>query len=276
MLDRLFRRRRAPVCPPDVLARVRPDRMFRHLDDESWARLGARAAEFLRTKSICGAQGFEPDELVRWTIALQAVLPSLNLPFDPYAGFVDVVVYPDSFVAARRIEDDDGVVHEFDDELSGEALEGGPVALSWQETSPDREADCTSVVIHEFMHKIDLCDGRADGTPPLPRERRERWAEVLSAALDAFRRDVARVERTIPRDVDPETEAADAYYAALALDPYAATDAAEFFAVAGEAFFLVPDTLARRFPALYALLVEFFAQDPLTAATRRASAPGDR
>lgn len=276
MLDRLFRRRRAPDCPPDVLVRIRPDRMFRHLDDKAWTRLLARAVDFLRTKSICGTNGFEPDDLVRWTIALQAALPSLNLPFDPYAGFVDVVVYPDSFLARRRIEDDDSVVHEFDDELSGEALDGGPVAIAWPETAPDRDAECVSVVIHEFMHKIDLCDGRADGTPPLPRERRRRWSEVLDAALETFRRDVARVERAIPLDVDPETEGADAYYATLALDPYAATDAAEFFAVAGEAFFLSPDRLASRFPALYGLFVEFFAQDPLRGTPFRVSPPIDR
>jgi Mlc titration factor MtfA (ptsG expression regulator) len=46
------------------------------------------------------------------------------------------------------------------------------------------------------------------------------------------------------------------------LDEYGATNAAEFFAVATEAFFQKPAALKRRHPALYQQLAEFYRQDP--------------
>ena len=53
--------------------------------------------------------------------------------------------------------------------------------------------------------------------------------------------------------------------AALPLDPYAARDPAEFFAVASEAFFVAPAPLAAAYPRVYALLAAYYRQDPLTA-----------
>jgi Mlc titration factor MtfA (ptsG expression regulator) len=50
----------------------------------------------------------------------------------------------------------------------------------------------------------------------------------------------------------------------LPLDPYAATDEAEFFAVAAEAFFVSPVSLRRAFPALYECFSAYFRQDPVT------------
>ena len=46
------------------------------------------------------------------------------------------------------------------------------------------------------------------------------------------------------------------------LDPYAAEDEAEFFAVATEDFFERPVELRAAHPRLYALLQEFYALDP--------------
>lgn len=277
MLSRLFRRRSAPAADAALIHARRADRVFAHLDDAQWHRLTARAALFLRDKSICGAGGFEPDETARWTIALQAALPALNLGFEPYADFVDVIVYPDTFIVPRRVEDDDGVVHEFDDELAGEAIDGGPVVLSWPDVASDEDdAAGYSVVIHEFLHKIDLCDGDADGVPPLARSRRAEWADTLGHALTTFRRALDRVERSIPRTVDPQTQAALPYYASLPMDPYAATDPAEFFAVSGEVFFTDPATLAMHFPALYAQYRRYFGQDPATRAVDRPSAQANR
>lgn len=46
------------------------------------------------------------------------------------------------------------------------------------------------------------------------------------------------------------------------LDPYGATSEAEFFAVATESFFERPEALAQSLPKLYALLADFYRQDP--------------
>ena len=67
----------------------------------------------------------------------------------------------------------------------------------------------------------------------------------------------------IPRHVDPDSEAADRWYGRLPLDPYAATAEAEFFAVAAEAFFVEPETLAASMPALFDLFRAYFRQDDI-------------
>ncbi len=235
---------------------------LRGLCDAEQAAMRETIAAFLSAKTISGAQGVEPDDRMRLTIAAQACLPVLHLGLRAYDDFVEIVVHPTAFEVRRRISDDDGLVHEFDDVLSGEAMDGGPVTLSWEDVDPGTSGGRGNVVIHEFVHKLDMADGEADGCPPMPAGRRDAWRAVLSDAYDAFVDQVEQVEAAIPPDVDPEDEAADAWYARLPLDPYAATDEAEFFAVAAESFFVSPRTLRDAFPVLYAAFVAYFAQDP--------------
>lgn len=166
----------------------------------------------------------------------------LNLGLDCYRGWVGIIVYPGDFVIARTIIDDAGVVHEFDDEVAGEAWEGGPVLLSWFETAA--EAQGMNVVIHEFAHKLDMLSGIPDGQPPL-REgmSRQAWASAFEAAYADFCKRV---------DAGEDTE----------LDPYAAEHPAEFFAVMSEAFFETPHLLRAQYPAVYEQLTAFYRQDP--------------
>ena len=46
------------------------------------------------------------------------------------------------------------------------------------------------------------------------------------------------------------------------LDPYGATDPAEFFAVATECFFDAPRAMHREYPELYELFKDYFRQHP--------------
>ena len=79
--------------------------------------------------------------------------------------------------------------------------------------------------------------------------RRRRWRENLHFAYEHFCDTLDAIEAEIPPDVDPETEQADPWFGRLPLDPYAAVDPAEFFAVCGEAFFVTPHRLAQAYPA---------------------------
>src|SRR5262252_4920084 len=60
--------------------------------DES-ARLRELALLFLHEKEMHGAGGFQLTDEIRLAIALQAILPVLNLGLDPYEGWVGIVVY---------------------------------------------------------------------------------------------------------------------------------------------------------------------------------------
>jgi hypothetical protein len=237
------------------------------LDPAQWNRLRELAARFAADKRFTGVHGFEVTAAVRAAIAAQACLPALGLGLGGYRDFIEIVVYPAAFRVRRRRTDEAGVVHESDEWLAGEAMEGGPVVLSWEDAAPEAIADGVNVVVHEFVHKLDLLDGEADGIPPLPAGRRAAWCAALDAAYDDFCARLDAVERSLPRHIDPESEAADPWYARLPLDPYAATDPAEFFAVCGEAFFLAPHRLRETWPAWHAQLVAFFRlESPLPAA----------
>jgi len=192
-----------------------------------------------------------PAAVVIW-IALQACLPVLEIGLDWYDGWVGIVVHPADFRVQRAETDDHGVVHEWDDELAGESWPGGPVVLSWEaldEAGTVAEGGA-NVVIHEFAHMIDMADGEADGVPPLPSRRaRERWVEVFDREYNRF------------------CEGVDAGRDWL-LDPYAAEDEAEFFAVATEQFFDQPRLMMKHAPDLYRVLQEYYCQDPLERVSR--------
>lgn len=203
---------------------------------------------FLHEKHLEPAGGVDLDDEKRLKIAALACLPILNLGLDCYDTFAAVIVYPDEFVIRdRRYEDEAGVVHIGDDVLSGEAWEQGPVILAWSEVAESGRGDGFNVVAHEFCHKLDMLNGEADGVPPLHRGMRlAEWTAAFDAAYDDL---IAQLD-----------DGAEPW-----LDPYAAEDPAELFAVCCEMFFDVPLDLAKAYPDVYAQLAAFFRQDPAAA-----------
>ena len=154
------------------------------------------------------------------------------------------------------------MVHEYIEDAAGEAWDGGPVILSWEDAQLSDGG--FNVVIHEFAHKLDLQAGDADGMPSLaahPDIAPRAWRRVLEDSLERFIAALDAVEAAIPPDVDPESEEADAWYGQLPMDPYAATDEAEFFAVSSEHFFVDPGPCATRCPN-GAPCCAYYRQDP--------------
>jgi MtfA peptidase len=204
-------------------------------------KLKRLALLFLAEKQFVGAHGLEVTDAMRVSIAAQACLPILELGLDWYSGFTGIVVYPGDFRVRRTQADEHGVVHEWDDELAGEAMPGGPVVLSWDAAANDARMN---VVIHEFAHKLDMLNGEADGLPPLHREmERGAWAHAFREAYEGFCDAVDRGKDTW-------------------LDPYAAEHPSEFFAVVSEAFFEHPAETRRRYPEVYEQLKLFYRQEP--------------
>jgi Mlc titration factor MtfA (ptsG expression regulator) len=261
-----------PVAIPDMLweSTLASVPFLARLSGDDRVRLRTLAERFLAEKQMGGAAGLELTAEMQVHIAAQACLPILNLDLGWYRGWNSIVVYPDEFLVARSVMDDAGVVHEYTEPISGEAWDGGPVLISWEDAQKSSTDDGTaySVVIHEFTHKIDLLNGDADGVPPFaPALHRgldiRNWQATLADAYETFIAEIELVESELPSTIDPESREADSYYAHLPLDAYAAQDAGEFFAVSSEAFFVKPARLHAAFPAWYTLLAAFFRQDPL-------------
>lgn len=286
-IKRLFGKREVPPIDALVWARVLRGLPFLdHLDDAERAALHALASEFTARTAFTGASGLELNDEVIAAIAAQACLPVLHLGLAMFDDFAEVIVYPGEFHVEREFVDDDGVVHDVSGPLSGEAMPGGPVVISWEDVAqgafdalaPDAQPPY-NVVIHEFAHKLDLASGEADGLPRFhPRLHAEldadQWCAILDDAHADFCAMVDRLEARFPRHLDPESEAGRRRYDTLPLDAYGADDPAEFFAVASEAYFVAPERLRLAFPTLYELLARYY-RPPLRAAQPSARSRSD-
>lgn len=235
------------AIPDDLWKRTRIRYPFlQRRDPADEAQLRRLTSLFLDRKEFSAAGSLRMTNDVVVAIAAQACLPVLRLGLARYDDFVGIVVHPDPVRVRREVIDETGVQHEYHEELAGEAMEGGPVMLSWQDVRRGgRDAAAPyNVVIHEFAHVLDLADGASDGVPLLPPDLpRAEWVQVLSREFDGF---AARVEAEAP----------------TFLDPYGAQGEDEFFAVASEAFFVAPQALKDEHPALYGAFCRFYRQDP--------------
>ncbi len=252
LLDKLRGHKRQPI--PDALwaATVSALPFLDILPPDEQRQLRTLAEDFLAEKEFSAAGGLELSDEICVAIAAQGYLPILKLGLKAYRDWVGIIVYPDEFVVRRRFEDETGIVHEYDDVLSGEAWEGGPLIVSWHDVK--MAGDGYNVVIHEFAHKLDMLNGDADGMPALHSDLdASEWETIFFAAYDDFCARVDSGEETL-------------------IDPYASETPGEFFAVLSESFFEIPDVVAGEYPDLYDLLRRYYRQDPLARLTKAASA----
>ncbi|HRN63014.1 MAG TPA: zinc-dependent peptidase [Luteimonas sp.] len=215
------------------------------LDDTRNTRLRTLAAVFLQRKTITCIDPLRLDDVQRATLAALCCLPLLEFGEEGLHGWSQLIVYPDAFRVNRSHVDAAGVLHQWDDELIGEAWDSGPLILSWADVEADLDDPHAGfcVAVHEMAHKLDALDGVLDGTPPLPRDWQRAWARDFQRDYDAF---VAAVDAG--RD--------------STIDPYAAEAPEEFFAVCSEYHFSDPATLREVFPQVAAHFDRFYGPSP--------------
>lgn len=241
---RQLRRQPFPAAWRRILRRRVP--IVRRLPPMLLHRLQRHILVLLAQTPIIGCAGQVVNDEVRVTIAAQAALLLLGRPDGRFQRLRQVLVYPGAFVVDRVRPDGVGVVQEQRAVLAGESWQQGQVILSWDDVVsgaavPD---DGRNVVVHEFAHQLDQETGHANGAPFLgSREHYDGWANTLQAEFEQLREQLVRGESTL-------------------IDPYGATDPAEFFAVVSELFFELPTPLATAHPALYEELQRYYRVDP--------------
>lgn len=219
-------------------------RFLRGLTPDELERLRQIVTLFLHAKQISGAGGLAITEPMRVIISAQACILILNLTLDYYDDWVEIVVYPGEFIHDYEYTDENGIVHRTREPVSGESWPAGPVILSWEDADGIGAEPGYNVVIHEFAHKLDMLNGNANGYPVLHRGMsRQTWSHTFSKAYTDFCRQVETGEETV-------------------IDPYAAENPAEFFAVLSEVFFEMPLPIKQYFPEVYEQLALFYRQDP--------------
>ncbi len=235
-----------PLAPAQLGWIERNVDQYRGMAPDLQQQLQRLTKQFLHEKTFVGCAGLEVTEEMRVTIAAQACLLLLNRPTRVYPGLHAVLVYPGAFLVPRKEADEAGVVTETRQDLLGESWGDGRVILSWEHV---RRAGLPpegthNVVLHEFAHQLDSESGSNNGAPFLgSAERYRSWSETLGRDFALLRRDTVWGYRDV-------------------LDPYGATNPAEFFAVATETFFEQPHALAAGHPALYAEFQAYFRVDP--------------
>ncbi|MFT4249630.1 MAG: zinc-dependent peptidase [Pseudomonas sp.] len=218
---------------------------LQRLDPPRAERLRELTAAFLHEKTISPVDGLTLEDAERVLLAATCCLPLLEFGRAGWRGWSQLIVYPDAFRVQRSHVDAAGVLHQWEDELIGEAWEQGPLIVSWADVRADIADPHAgyNVVIHEMAHKLDALDGVLDGTPLLPRAWQREWAGDFQRSYDEF---CARVDAG----------------RATAIDAYAAEAPEEFFAVASEYHFSAPRRLRQALPAVAAHLERFYGPSP--------------
>jgi Mlc titration factor MtfA (ptsG expression regulator) len=127
----------------------------------------------------------------------------------------------------------------------GEAWQNGGVVLSWPEVQRiGTDSTKHNVVVHEFAHHLDGRDGEMGGSIPFSSNADQvRWAQVAAMEYSRLVDDVRHHRGSV-------------------FDPYGATNEAEFFAVASEAFFEQPNRMEKHHQDLFELMTTFYQVDP--------------
>ena len=179
------------------------------------------------------------EDLDKVLIAASALIPIFAFPDWEYPNLNEILLYPGSF--------NDSFEHEGPGRdtlgLVGSGAYQNIMILSQQhlrEDFADRNGK-TNTAVHEFVHLIDKTDGEVNGVPEslLSRQYVLPWIKMIHE----------KIKQITENQSD--------------INPYGATNEAEFFAVVSEYFFERPDLLQENHPELYDMLVRIFRQQPV-------------
>lgn len=220
---------------------------YRYLDDGRRKQLEETTRILVAEKNWEGCDGFQLTEEAKIAVAGQAALTTLGFEEETFDRVLSILIYPDAFVMPRRSPVGiAGLVVEEDQELEGEAWYRGPVILSWQDVVAGGRDSCDgrNVVVHEFAHQLDMLTGEATGVPPLGSVAKVReWEAVTGEEYRRLVRDCRRRGQVL-------------------IDCYGASSPIEFFAVASEAFFQIPEYLREQAPELFRVFADYYRQEP--------------
>jgi Mlc titration factor MtfA (ptsG expression regulator) len=216
---------------------------YAQLDDNKKKEFEERVQRFLSQVRIVGVNT-TVEEIDKLLIAASAIIPIFGFGNWEYMNLNEVLLYPDSFD------------HEFEQQGQGRTTLGvvgngayqNVMILSQHELRQGflNKTGKTNTAIHEFVHLVDKTDGSVDGIPEflLSRQYVVPWLELM--------------HKEIKKIMSNRSD----------IDPYGATNEAEFFAVVSEYFFERPDLLESKHPELYQSLVTIFQQRPLLPKTK--------
>ena len=211
---------------------------YKQLDQLKKTEFENRLQHFLTTTKITGVRT-EVEDIDRVLIAAGAIIPIFGFADWEYINLNEVLLYPDYFGEDFNQKGKDRDVLG----MVGTGAMQNVMVLSKRSLHEgfENKSGKGNTAIHEFVHLIDKTDGETDGMPEflLSNQLAMPWIE--------------KIRESIKQIMDNRSD----------INPYAATNEAEFFAVVSEYFFKRPDLLESKHHELYEILVSIFRQKPL-------------
>jgi Mlc titration factor MtfA (ptsG expression regulator) len=212
---------------------------YQKLDADKQLRFEGMIASFIQSIRIEGV-GLEVTELDKVLVAASAVIPIFGYQEWKYTNLTNIILYPDAFNNDFQFEGNDASRNMLG--MVGSGYMNGQMLLSRAALVKGFSASSgkQNTGIHEFVHLLDKSDGATDGVPEhlLGHDYATPWLKMMHQEMN-------RIEKG---NSD--------------INPYGATNEAEFLAVASEYFFEKPEQLQNKHPELYNQLSRIFAQDP--------------
>jgi Mlc titration factor MtfA (ptsG expression regulator) len=246
--------RAAPFPKPWLQSLERNVPFFHRLSPADQSELRGHIQVFLAEKRFEGCSGLELTDEIRVTVAAQACLLLLHRKSDYFPRLLSILVYPSVYMVDENYQLEGPIWQEGTMRRQGEtARQMRSMVLAWDAVKAGAadSSDAKNLVLHEFAHQLDFENGAADGAPAFDsREQQASWTTVMRTEFASLR---AADDTGIP----------------TLLDTYGATNPAEFFAVATEAFFERPAALRAHHPLLYGELQHYFRQNPIEYSNER-------
>ncbi|HYF33234.1 MAG TPA: zinc-dependent peptidase [Chitinophagaceae bacterium] len=234
-IGRRLRRARPLIALPEAYRQMLQDHVpfYKALDEAEKTQFESRVQYFLGEVRITGVNTVVTD-MDRVLTAASAIIPIFAFPGWQYTNLNEVLLYPETFSEEFEQQGNDRNVLG----MVGTGAMQNVMILSQHELRQGflNKTGKTNIAIHEFVHLVDKTDGAVDGIPENLMDRKYilPWLRLMQQKIQ----EIAKGRTDI--------------------NPYGATNQAEFFAVASEYFFERPDLLKQKHPDLYQLLEEIF------------------
>jgi len=208
---------------------------YKSLSSDDKKRFEQKVHEFILNYKIIGID-VAVDSTDKILVASSAIIPIFGFSEWRYSNLTIIQLYPAMFNENFETEGANrrtlGMV--------GTGFMNGKMILSKPALHHgfSNETDKKNTAIHEFVHLIDKSDAVIDGLPERLIEKQYTipWLDLMNQKIE------------------------DIYENKSDINPYGATNRAEFFAVVSEYFFERPQLLSRKHPELYQVLEEIFDQ----------------
>ena len=210
---------------------------YKHLIPSERVRFEVDIYKFFSKVRITGVDTiiYDKDRLL---VACSAVIPLFGYPGSSFDNISEVLIYKGTFnhdyETTGKSRNILGMVG--DGVMNRQMIISQPALINGY----DLEHSAHNTGIHEFVHLLDKADGETDGVPKFVLQSKEvqPWLDVVNGEIEKI--------------LAGESE----------INPYGATNEAEFFSVASEYFFMKPDVLKKNHAELYGKLVKIYHQDP--------------